>query len=239
MQLARPTSSHRAIASLEMIMVLPLLVLLAVFIFRVAEVGLHRASLIVEVRQKAWSQRQTGQGAEESAIATVPKVFRTVRNDGGPSGLIRVRSQRTISIAPINVMSQKITASHVVLTDVSDYRSTGFRRRGQFQFDPRSMRLAANLDIPSLNSLINLNNPDMRKMATDFLKDAFSKQVPLLGDFDKLMDMKNILNDPVKAVKEISDPDKLLEAFEGIGKAVEGIGKLGKLLDMLSDDSPR
>jgi TadE-like protein len=128
---------RRGIASIEMAITLPLLMILVAGTFSVAVLALTKLDLALAARREAWTQRHSRPPARRLEIAVPAFLARVPRInvDTGVAGEIRTRE---VAIAPA-VTNRLFTAEsrHYVMGGSWDFQTIPFRPHGRLQPDPR------------------------------------------------------------------------------------------------------
>jgi hypothetical protein len=227
--------ARRGLAPIELVIALPMLLLMAAFIYKLADAGLIKASVNIKARRAAWAQRSPNAQAENNPLPGPPASMAALRTAGSNSrGLSRTNTSRELNWAPLLAQKSTIQAAHAVLGDPWDHHTVGFESRGRFEFDTRLSRVAAGLPT-SLDALKNPANvvgggggkllEALAKMAV-----ANTKLGEALTAIDKIKEAK----------KKAKKKGGILGTLESIGEAVGGIlgvlnpGEWKKILDAAS-----
>jgi hypothetical protein len=224
----RPDAGPRrrpAIASLELVLALPLLVFLAAMILAIGRVGVARTGAQLQARRDAW-KRPVSNGAAERAPLPGPPDGHDVIREGGARGLSVGAVDRPVTLAPMLPTSIPLGARLSVLLDPLDHVTAPFPFHGRFTPDGRVVRLKAGVfpglggitgglaehaaDAAAKKSELDSGMEDMRKQG-DVLKERKEKIVE---------EMRKVVMDRKLSKKEKEEKlKKLKEELEKIKKS--------------------
>lgn len=199
--------ARRGLASLELVLSLPLIVSMALLIFAVGRAGLGKTEVAVRARSEAWSARRDATGAPALRMATAQ----------ADAAAVEKTASKTVPLAPaLNLGESTAVSRHAVLAGVWDDRARLSQFRG------RGPHLDA---LPTLLEDAAINVPFDLSQLQQLDPQQFVQQI-LAGNLN--------LGDPLGQLGVLQA--KYQEAMDQLRKVEELMQKLQNLASDLIDD---
>ncbi|MBY0525259.1 MAG: hypothetical protein K2R98_17765 [Gemmataceae bacterium] len=219
---------HRraGLATFELVMTMPLILLLFAVIFAIAQGGLARSRAVIQSRADAWKGRDkpapTLPEYPPSWSASVATRYGHI--DGSKTVPIRYRSVKNI-LTSGHPLQNRTTAHHFVLGGTWDHRQVtdyGPPPSNQSQLKPSDLLAKAGTGLPDPSNLASLSKLPISP-------DQLAQLASLLSSiFDTLKPMKKVVDAIAKLLKGKDGGilDTITDNIPGLKDIVDGIGEI-------------
>lgn len=252
----RHRAARRGIASLEFVMAFPVLLLMAVLIYRLAQWQLAKARATLDARVQAADERTGRRSAEPPPFPQNEGLRQGVNPKAGTSGLADQSATRPFNRRPL-AGPTRVPGRYSVLVGTWDHRGMVFKDHDPLQpFDDRAWRMIGNAERVWL-PVLDMSKLDAKSLADQFWTRAASSLMSLGNPSVKdILEIENLLKNPKEALAKLAtgllrapvdlvrleellrDANKRNQALQGLAKLKDAPAMLNKLKDAVRQANP-